>query len=203
MSETRKYWDERYRSGMTGWDTGAETPAFRSWLERHPEIHGRAFVPGCGYGHDALMLARLGFEVTAVDVSDIALSRLRRAADAEHLCVETLNEDFFHLPEPLSGAFDLALEYTSYCAIDPARRREYVEVLVSVLKPGGVLVALLFPIGWKEGGPPHAVDVREFHSLLPSGGEILEDYWPEDSIPPRKGREKMLAWRKTAGLSNG
>jgi len=95
------------------------------------------------------------------------------------------------------------LEYTSYCAIDPARRREYVEVLVSVLKPDGLLLALLFPIGWKEGGPPYAVDVEEFHSLLPSEGKILEDYWPEDSIPPRKGREKMLAWKKTVGLSTG
>jgi len=38
MIETRQYWEERYRQGMTGWDTGTETPAFRSWLERHPEV---------------------------------------------------------------------------------------------------------------------------------------------------------------------
>lgn len=180
---------------------GTETPAFRSWLERHPEIRGRAFVPGCGYGHDALMLARLGFEVTAVDVSDLALSRLREAADTEHLAVRTMNVDFFQLPAALSGAYDLVLEYTSYCAIDPARRREYVEVLISVLKPGGLLLALLFPIGWREGGPPHAVDVEEFRSMLPTGGTIVEEYWPEDSIPPRKGREKMLAWRANVGSS--
>ncbi len=203
MVEPREYWEERYRRGATGWDTGAETPAFRSWFERHPEIRGRAFVPGCGYGHDVLMLARLGFEVAAVDISTLALGRLREAAEAEGLQVRTLNEDFFHLPESFSGAFDLALEYTSYCAIDPARRREYVGVLASVLKPGGLLLALLFPIGWKEGGPPHAVDVGEFYSLLPPDGKILEEYWPGDSIPPRKGREKILAWQKTIGLSTG
>lgn len=148
-------WEGRYRAGDTPWDLGAEPPILRAELARLGPGRGRrALVPGAGHGHDALALARAGWQVTAVDIAPSPCARLRARVQQEGLPVEVLEADLLALPPALDGRFVLAWEQTCLCALDPAQRERYVAALARVLAPGGLLLALLWNHG-NPGGPPH------------------------------------------------
>lgn len=51
--------------------------------------------------------------------------------------------------------FDVAYDYTFFCALPPALHHKWAAAYGRMIRPGGVLVALVYPIiGEKEGGPP-------------------------------------------------
>lgn len=122
-------------------------PSRRWWLSNwkayefllQADLRGkRIFVPGCGFGGDAIRLATLGAEVYASDISpeQIELARQR----AERAGTPTINfdtrpaEDTGH-PDAF---FDFALFVGVFHHIDiPAALRE----LRRIMKPGAALIA--------------------------------------------------------------
>lgn len=66
------FWDERYRSSSALW-TGNPNPHLVS--EAANLVPGTALDVGCGEGADAIWLAAHGWQVTAVDISAVALER--------------------------------------------------------------------------------------------------------------------------------
>ena len=59
-------WDQRYRDGSDGWELDQLAPPMAMVLRRHPlalQREGRVLVPGYGRGHEAALLAELGFSV--------------------------------------------------------------------------------------------------------------------------------------------
>ncbi len=201
---TAEYWSERYRRGETGWDLGAPTPVFAELLRRGGfplPPHGadratRVLVPGCGYGHDALLLASAGYEVIAVDFAPEAISALRQRTADLGLSLQALQADLFALPQLLQQPVDMVLEYTCYCAIAPERRPEYFRTVAQVLVPGGWLVALFFPLQQSGAeplsGPPFPVDPNEILTLAERAGLRLHSReLPDSSHPARRGREEL------------
>jgi len=180
-----RYWEERYRSGETGWDLGGPCPVFVDLLSgpRAPP-RGRVAFPGCGRGHDVRLFLEHGYDAIGFDF----------AAAPGDLPVERL--DVFDLGRTYPGAFDAVVEYTCYCAIDPARRPAYARSLRGALKPGGRLVALLFPMEEKPDGPPFGVDESEIEGVLGAGMELLHVETPATSVEPRRGRERLVILRK-------
>jgi SAM-dependent methyltransferase len=161
------FWEELYRRGEAGWDIGQAAPAFVRWLasDGAPRGRQRVAVLGAGEGHDALAFARAGHAVTAFDFADSAIARARdRAADAG-VAVELVQADVFALPPERHAAFDLVVEDAFFTAIDPARRRQYAEVVRALLAPGGALVGL-FLVGPRQDGPPFPTSEREVLSLF-------------------------------------
>ena len=77
---TPEFWDERYRSKEQVW-SGNPNPHL---VEQIADIApGTALDVGCGEGADAIWLAARGWQVTAADVSQVALDRgARFAAEA-------------------------------------------------------------------------------------------------------------------------
>ena len=83
----------------------------------------------CGLGRNAVFLARQGWQVTAVDISEVALDRLRELASIESLPIRCIQADLGQvsaLPESLLSpdSYDLAImfRYTNLGLIDPLRR---------------------------------------------------------------------------------
>ncbi len=204
---TAAYWSERYRRGETGWDLGAETPVFRALLAEGrfpmpPLYEGRqtrVLVPGCGYGHDVLLLARYGYEVIAVDFAPEPLHVLRERLQREGLSAELLCMDLFQLPEHVRTPVDVAVEYTCYCAIDPKRRLEYFAVMAQLIRPGGWLVGLFFPLSSEPPavGPPFPVSREEVLQLAQQVGfHLVWSEVPVTSHPARLGREELMVFHK-------
>ncbi|NJN43918.1 MAG: methyltransferase domain-containing protein [Anaerolineae bacterium] len=198
MSNTNSsdFWQSFYQTGSTGWDLGGPTPILCRLAESGEFSPGKMIVPGAGRGYDARLFARHGFTVTAVDFASDAIRDMHLLAEKD-APIAIVKADWFRLPSFFEGTFDYVLEYVAFCAIDPTRREEYLDVVKWLLKPGGTLIGLMFPIGDHEGGPPFAVDPEEVITALQARGlRLVNRECPADSIKPRQGREELLVFSK-------
>jgi len=189
-------WEADYARNTDGWDLSGPTPVFKRLAASRNLPPGRMIVLGAGRGYDAREFARHGFQVTAVDFAPRAVSEMHRLADPA-APIEILQHDIFTLPQEMSNSFDYVLEYTCFCAIDPARRAQYADLVTRLLKPGGLYIDLAFPLDGRKGGPPFAVTETEVLDLfLQRGFKLLSREKPADSIKPRRHAEELFIFQK-------
>lgn len=181
-------WDARWTSGDTPWDMDGPAPPLVNAVARGVlTAPARVLAPGCGSGHDVRFLAARGFDVTGIDISPTALAKARELAASEGVRAEFLAADLFALPPELSG-FDVVWEHTCFCAIDPARRDDYVRAVADALRPGGRLAGLFFDIRPEEG-PPFGTTAAEIAHRFGARFRIESIAPAADSHPARLGRE--------------
>ncbi|MEO8677010.1 MAG: methyltransferase domain-containing protein [Casimicrobiaceae bacterium] len=180
-------WADRYARNDTNWDLGMPHPELAARIAAG-ELHARrAFVGGCGRGHDALALARAEARVTAIDIVPALAEGLAdrlRALGGEFLVADALA---FVPKEP----FDLVFEHTFFCALPPTLRPRWGELARRVLAPKGRLWALVFPFDkpLEQGGPPFGTTTDDLATALGPGFRLLED-------APVRHRSPKRAWRE-------
>ncbi len=203
-------WAGRYAEQNTPWDLGAAHPEFQARRDGSAldpaRGRGRALVPGCGRGHDAVYLARLGFRVVAVDrVAELAAELGPRLAPlgGEYRVTDALAFDGSSERPEEQGGFDLILDHTFFCAIDPTERRNWAQLVTRNLAPGGRLVTLAFPADkpWTEGGPPWRTCREEFESYLGPGWQVLEDEPLKAPLARRTWEERWLVFERAVSES--
>lgn len=191
-------WNERYLQGITPWDLTGPCPQILQftkevWFPRH----GAILFPGAGRGHDAIALAQLGYSISAVDFAKAALEELLRRAKEYGQTITVFKRDFFSLYEDPyhRERYDVILEYTFFCAINPALRKSYIDIAHRLLRPKGYFAGIFFPTAIDKEPPPFMVDQNEVVALFKENfsGQILE---PTHSIQPRKGREFLGIFQK-------
>lgn len=191
-------WEQRWQTGQTGWDLGAASPSLIKYADQIPSDKRdlRVLIPGCGNGYEAVHLLQNGFSnVTMVDIAPTAVQRLQQRLSADvpdwpkHLRV--LCADFFALERP----FDLILEQTFFCALDPGLRPAYTRKMHDLLAPGGVLAGVLFDRDF-DGGPPFGGHADEYRALFEPLFEVKTLAPCYNSIPPRAGSEVFVLLRK-------
>ncbi|MCP9927085.1 methyltransferase domain-containing protein [Cyanobium sp. CH-040] len=198
-------WDQRYREGGDGWELGQPAPPLAAFLRhdpRAPEPGGPVLVPGCGRGHEAALLAELGFSVLGLDFSGEALREARRLHGPDRPGLRWLQADLFDRaaleaaglgPGSLAGV----LEHTCFCAIDPPLRSAYRATVVHLLRPGGWLLGLFWCHG-RASGPPWGSDPRELAQLWRQAG-LEEELWePARGSIAGRGDEWLGLWRQPA-----
>jgi len=197
---TPGFWDRLYAASQDGWELGAPAPSLVARLEAGiPVAPGAHFaVPGAGRGHDARLLARRGYAVTAFDFAEAAITDARTLAEQDGVRVAFQQRDVFGLGTDFAAAFDAAWEYTCFCAIDPDRRQEYARVLRDILKPGGVLLACFYPLKDGSDGPPFPVSRVGIEATLSPHFDILEAGPPAASPERRQGLEWLVTGRRRA-----
>ena len=191
-----QFWEDIYLENDTGWDLKGVTPFFDSISNEL--IQGKVCILGCGRGYDAIMFAKKGFDVTAVDFALTPISELNKLAIEKSVTIATVQNDIFSLVDKFPDTFDYVIEQTCFCAIHPNRRKEYEILVRTILKPGGKLVGLWFPLdkSQEEGGPPFGTTIDEVKSIFNSGWKIEKENFPSQSVEPRKGREKLIIFKK-------
>ena len=190
-----QFWEDIYLADDTGWDLNGPTPVFKHLAESLER--GRVCIIGCGRGYDAIMFAKKGFDVTAVDFAPSAIRALQELAKQEMVDVNAVQRDIFSLVPEFQRSFDYVVEQTCFCAIHPKRRKEYEVLVKAILKPGGKLIGLWFPLDklLDEGGPPYGTNINEVKSIFNIGWKIKKEEFPDLSIEPRKGREKLIIFK--------
>ena len=191
------FWEGLYATGGDGWELGGPAPPLVDFVRATPPPRGRVAVVGCGRGHDARFLAAQGYEVTAFDFSTAALEAARALARRDGVAVTFEQRDIFTLPQSHAHAFDGVWEYTCFCAIDPRRRPQYVDVMRAIVRPGGWLLGCFFPLRAQTAGPPFKVSTAEIRRVLRAGFRIARAFPPLRSVRPRQGREWMVLARRT------
>ncbi|PRY12336.1 thiopurine S-methyltransferase [Pontibacter ummariensis] len=186
------YWQQRYQNGETGWDTGDITTPLKEYFDQLQKKNLRILIPGCGNAYEAEYLFWQGFK--QVFVADVAAAPLQHFAQRvpgfpkDHL----LQQDFFEL----RGTFDLLVEQTFFCALDPALRPKYASKSAELLKHGGKLVGLLFDTTFAHAGPPFGGNRQEYSAYFAPYFNFLHFDTAYNSIKPRQGRELFILLEK-------
>lgn len=84
-----------------------------------------------------------------------------------------------------------------FCAIPPTLRESWGKQMRTLIKPGGYLIGLVFPVdGAREGGPPYSLKVELYEEVLGSQWEKVLDKVPNESTLDHVGRERLVIWRR-------
>lgn len=193
MTLDADFWNARYLAGQTGWDLGAPSPPLVEFIDQLPRRDLAILIPGCGNAHEAAYLLQQGFtNLTVVDLAPTLTATLeQRLAAYSGKSLRIITGNFFEL----KGQYDLVLEQTFFCALDPALRKAYVQQMHALLKPGGRLAGVLFDRDF-DGGPPFGGSTEEYRQLF-SAAFLLHTLAPcYNSIPPRAGSEVFINFER-------
>jgi thiopurine S-methyltransferase len=197
------YWENRYQQRNTPWDTGAITEPLKTYIDHliatksaDPHFFDQAIlVPGAGSGYEAEYLHQVGFRnVWVIEVARAPLQALQQRVPSfksEHL----VEGDFFKFEK--ENFFDLIIEQTFFCALNPALRQEYAQKMAKLLKPKGILAGLLFDFPLqKEGEPPYGGCAEEYQTYFEPYFELKTLASCYNSIKPRAGKELFFIFKK-------
>lgn len=192
-------WEQRWQAGQTGWDLGEASPPLTDYADQISvdQRDLRVLIPGCGNGYEALHLLKNGFsQITMLDIAPTAIDHIRQRLDkmfpAWNERLELVCADFFNFSEK----FDLVLEQTFFCALEPSLRPDYTHKMHDLLEPGGKLAGVLFNREF-EGGPPFGGSDLEYRRLFEPHFEIKTMAPCYNSIAPRAGSEVFFILKKT------
>lgn len=173
-----QFWDNRYREFDDHMWSGAPNGALVTEVTALPP--GRALDLGCGEGSDALWLAGRGWQVTATDISQVALDRAAKFEGAE--AVTWTRTDVAVTP-PAVGAYDLVT--AQYFPILRQPDHATMRGVLAAVAPGGTLLFVSHDLTGHEGH----VDVDPAAFYEPAEvATLLDDRWTIDvhEIRPRK-----------------
>lgn len=185
---SEEFWDNRYQSNDTGWDIGSISNPLKNYIDQLPNKKLKILIPGAGNAYEAEYLWHEGFNnVYVVDLSKTALNNIKKRVPKfpDH---QLIHGNFFDLED----SFDLILEQTFFCAINPNLRSNYALKVQELLKAEGKLVGLLFSDKLNETHPPFGGTKAEYiqyfkpYFIL----EIMENCY--NSIESRKSREIFI-----------
>ena len=132
----REDWDARYAAVENLWAAKPNRFLVAEVGDLQP---GRALDLACGEGQNAIWLATLGWRVTGVDYSEVAISKARGRAERDGVDVEFVCADLVtYEPEP--SAFDLVA--VLYLHIGADERHSVLQSAAAALAPGGTLVLI-------------------------------------------------------------
>jgi len=184
-------WEDLYQQGDTGWDRGEMSPALTHWLESGLNKEQRILIPGCGRGYEVIELARLGFDVTALDIAPSAIESLKNSLKQEGLHATLICGDLFDYQT--TTPFDAVYEQTCLCALPLELRSAYASHIKAWLKPQGSFYFSMMQTGEKEG-PPFHCDWADMQCLF-GAEDWLWQQKPPLLIARPKGKRFELAFR--------
>jgi len=181
-------WEERYQIQQTGWDIGHASRPLREYIDQLEDKQKKILIPGAGNAYEAEYFWKQGFE--NVHVLDIAPSPLKNLAERlpEFPKDQLIQGDFFDHDQQ----YDLILEQTFFCAIDPILRADYAQKSKALLKPQGKLVGLLWSVDLNEDHPPYGGSKAEYLEYFEPHFDIHTMEKAHNSIPPRADRELFI-----------
>ncbi|KND04470.1 uncharacterized protein SPPG_00197 [Spizellomyces punctatus DAOM BR117] len=198
-------WQKAWSESVTLWDHGAPAPAFQGLIESNefPQLNeGKALVPGCGSGWDVFLLSNTSGRdyVVGIDISPKAkevAEKLREEKAIPAHKARFVTADFFQYTPECS--FDVVYDHTFLCALQPTLRAQWATKVAELIRPGGHLVAYMYPLSNHEGGPPFALSVDIYRSLL---SPHFEEVFIEEVLDTFESRtrqeygEKLSLWKR-------
>ncbi|WP_372744009.1 SAM-dependent methyltransferase [Lutibacter sp.] len=188
----KEYWENKYRENATGWDIGYASTPLTTYFDQLTNKELKILIPGGGNCYEAEYLFEKGFK--NVFVIDIALQPLKNLKKRfpefpeDHL----IYDDFFNH----TNTYDLIIEQTFFCALDPNLRTAYVNKTHQLLSNTGKVVGLFFNFDFTQAGPPFGGSIVEYLSLFYQkfNVDVLERCY--NSIKPRRGNELFFIFEK-------
>lgn len=185
MNADADYWNNRYQTGHTPWDLGQLSPPLKAIIDEVDYKNAAILIPGAGSGYEVDYLLEQGFQnITVIDLAPLAIERLHERVKNSPALTTIAGDFFAH-----RGQYDLILEQTFFCALDPVLRPAYAQHMYDLLKPDGLLSGVLFGIVFPFAGPPFGGLAGEYQTLFESVFSRVRLEPCELSVKPRLGSE--------------
>ncbi|WP_299526027.1 methyltransferase domain-containing protein [Winogradskyella sp.] len=188
----KQYWENRYHNNETGWNIGYPSTPLKTYIDQLNDKSKKILIPGAGNSYEAEYFWNANFNNTYVlDIAKPPLDHFKKRVPffpEEQL----LHLDFFELQEQ----FDLILEQTFFCALNPNLREHYAQKMAQLLKPKGKLVGLFFDFPLTASGPPFGGSLDEYKSLFGRYFKIKILELSRNSIKERQGKELFFIFDK-------
>ena len=192
MDLSANAWENRYLNNDIGWDLGEVSTPLKEYFDQLENKEIKILIPGGGNSYEAEYLFNNGFEnVFVVDVSKSAIENIQERIPnfpSKHL----INGDLFEL----ENKFDLIIEQTFFCAINPNLREAYVLKMNELLKPNGKLVGLMFNVPLNKDKPPFGGNKEAYIAFFKPHFNIEKMDTCYNSFGNRKGRELFVKLHK-------
>ncbi|MDP9016474.1 MAG: class I SAM-dependent methyltransferase [Thermoproteota archaeon] len=160
------HWDSLYTNeatiGSLPWYNKDLDDDLREYLSTMNIIKGRFLDLGTGPATQAIELSKLGFQVTATDISENAISRAKRLSNSIEFIVDDILESKLK-----DDSFDYIFDRGCFHVLKPSSRQRYVNQISRILRDGGLLLLKTFSA--KEplsGGGPYRFSVDEIDSIF-------------------------------------
>ncbi|TCK66614.1 thiopurine S-methyltransferase [Winogradskyella wandonensis] len=189
---TELYWEERYLKETTGWNIGEISRPLKEYINQLEDKSLSILIPGAGNGYETEYLWLSGFK--NVHMLDIARQPLLNFSTRvpNFPKQQLINDDFFNL----EMKFDLILEQTFFCALEPSLRKDYAQKMSSLLRDKGKLSGILFNFELTEQGPPFGGDIKSYKILFEKYFKIKTLEPAYNSIEQRKDKELFFIFEK-------
>lgn len=192
MDLSANFWDNRYQSNDIGWDLGTISPPLKAYFDQLTNLDLKILIPGGGNSYEAEYLFDKGFKnVYVVDLSQTALDNLKNRVPDFPSSNLILN-NFFDLDQ----TFDLIIEQTFFCAINPSLRADYAKKASDILNVNGKVAGLLFDAVLNTTHPPFGGSKTEYLGYFTPYFDIKIMDASYNSIKPRAGRELFFIIQK-------
>ena len=135
-------WEERYRAGDTPWEDDQPNPLLVNLVASHTQLSDTLLEVGCGHGHNAVALAKLGYRVIATDLSETAVAQASSLAEEQNVRLDwrVLNVlDRGPLERPINVIYENGVLHTFFTA---ASREDYVTAVSELLPEGGLWISV-------------------------------------------------------------
>jgi SAM-dependent methyltransferase len=165
------YAEAKGDTAQVPWAKNQPHPFLQDWLSiNSPQAAGKtALVIGCGLGDDAELLASLGYQVTAFDISPTAIAWCQqRFPDSS---VNYLVADLFNLDPQWHGKFDFVFECRTIQALPLDVRSQVIQKITALVAPQGTLlvIARRRDSNTIPDGPPWALSDAELSQFIELG----------------------------------
>jgi len=188
----QNFWNQRWKSQQTGWDIGYASTPIVTFMDNYPNKDARILIPGCGNAYEAAYLLEKEFtNITLIDIAEFAIDNISKRFKGNPNIKIILGDFFEH-----QGQYDLMLEQTFFCALDPNMRPLYIKKANSILAEKGEIIGLLFGKHFESQGPPFGGLSEEYRPLFEPYFNIKTMELCYNSIPPRKGSEIFIRLEK-------
>lgn len=184
------FWQQRYEEGTTGWDMGTVSPPLKAFIDTLQNKDLRILIPGCGNAWEARYLVEQGFtNITVIDIAIAPVEALKASLGEEGAksCTVVHGDFFTH-----EATYDLIIEQTFFCALDPVLRENYVQHMHTLLAPDGLLAGVLFRTHFEKPGPPFGGTIEEYTDRFAGKFEILTMELCRNSHPGRQDNELFI-----------
>ncbi|MCG3167346.1 MAG: Thiopurine S-methyltransferase [Bacteroidia bacterium] len=188
----QQFWDERYQTNETGWDLGAVSPPLKAYIDQLQNKNLRILIPGCGNTYEAEYMLQQGFtNITLIDIAPTLVNNLKEKFKNNTNINILLGDFFVH-----QGEYDLILEQTFFCALNPSLRTKYRDKMLTLLAAEGKLSGLLFNKVFEKEGPPFGGSKQEYELLFKTGFRFITCEPCYNSVAPRAGGELFIILQK-------
>ena len=192
MKHGKNYWENRYEDLSTGWDLGHPSLPLTTIIDTLLDKDIKILIPGAGNSYEAIYLIESGFtNVTVLDIASQPLESIKKQFELNNH-IKTVQNDFFQH----TGKYDLILEQTFFCALEPRFRECYIEKCHDLLNENGHVKGVLFNFNSQRTEPPYTGNKEEYIKLFENKFDIIEMNRCQTSEDSRKGKELLINMKK-------